>query len=273
MECKNCKHILPDNVSYCELCGAKVIRNRITVKNLWDDFLETYINVDNSFLRTFLHLFSRPAAVINGYINGLRRKYMNPISYMGIAITLSGLTVLLIRKKIRYIDIDLFDQGMNPEFGEKVMNFTNEYYSLIFLLFLPVFAFAGWLSINKEGYNLTEFLVVSLYALAQYSIFSFPLSMVVILWTPDIYMTYSLISSVFMVALFIYTSQMISRYNFKAFFLRMFVFVMLLAVGYIGLIIVIYIIMFATGVITLEDLKPMDQATSSAINWASYNLV
>ena len=273
MECKNCRNNLPQNVSYCELCGAKVIRNRITVRNLWDDVLETYINVDNSFLRTFLHLFSRPKEVIDGYINGVRRKYMNPISYMGIALTLAGLTVLLMRQKIQYMDFDLFDQGMNPEFGEKVMNFTNDYYSLVFLLFLPVFAFAGWLTINKQGYNLTEFLVVSLYTLAHYSIFSFPLSIAFILWGKDIYLTYSLISSVFMVGLFIYSCQMISRYTLKAFLLRMFVFLMLLIVGYFILIILIYIFMFVTGILKIEDLVPVDQATSSAINWASYNLV
>lgn len=273
MECKNCKNDLPQNVRYCELCGAKVIRNRITVRNLWDDVLESYINVDNSFIRTFLHLFSRPNEVIDGYIHGVRRKYMNPISYMGIAITLSGLIVLLIQKKIRFIDIDLFDQGLNPEFGEKVMNFTNEYYSLLFLLFLPVFAFAGWLSINKQGYNLTEFLVVSLYSLAQYSIFTFPLSLALILWYPGGYITFSLVFSFLMVSFFIYATQMISRYKVGSFLLRLMVFVMLLVVGYIGIIILLYIIMFATGVITLEDLIPVDQATSSAINWASYNLV
>jgi hypothetical protein len=198
---------------------------------------------------------------------------MNPISYIGIAITLSGLIVLLIQKKITFIDIDLFDQGLNPEFGEKVMNFTNEYYSLLFLLFLPVFAFAGWLSINKQAYNLTEFLVVSLYALAQYSIMTFPLSLALILWYPEGYITFSLVFSFLMVSFFIYATQMISRYKIGAFLLRLMVFVMLLIVGYIGLIILLYIIMFATGVITPKDLIPVDQATSSAINWASYNLV
>ena len=273
MECKNCKNTLPQDVYYCELCGAKVIRNRITIRNLWDDVLETYINIDNSFLRTFIHLFSRPKEVIDGYIHGVRRKYMNPISYMGIALTLAGLTVLLMRKKIQYMDFDLFDQGMNPEFGEKVMNFTNDYYSLVFLLFLPVFAFAGWLTINKQGYNLTEFLVVAVYTLAQYSIFSFPLSIAFILWGQDMYLTYSLISSVFMVGLFIYACQMISRYTIAAFLLRLFVFLMLLIIGYFVLIILIYVFMFATGILKLEDLVPVDQATSSAINWASYNLV
>ena len=273
MECKNCKNGLPESVSYCELCGAKVIRNRITVRNLWDDVLETYINIDNSFLRTFLHLFARPAAVIDGYINGVRRRYMNPISYMGIALTLSGLTVLLMRNKITYADFEIFDQSMNPEFGEKVMNFTNDYYSLVFLLFLPVFAFAGWLTLNKQGYNLTEFLVVSIYALAQYSIFSFPISIALILWGSDHYMTYSLVSSVFMVSLFIYASQMISRYSIGAFFLRMFVFLMLLIIGYFALIFLIYAFMLVTGVIDINDLIPANQATSSAINWASYNLV
>ena len=273
MECKNCKNKLTDGVSYCELCGAKVIRNRITVKNLWEDFLETYINVDNSFLRTFWHLFTRPAAVIDGYINGLRRKYMNPISYMGIAITLSGLLVLLIQKNAKRIDIDIFEQGINPSFGDKVFNFTNDYYSLLFLLFLPVFAFAGWLTINKKGYNLTEFLVVSLYSLAQFSILSFPFSIAIMIWYPEGYMTFSFVFSFFMVSLFIYVCQMISRYKLGTFLLRMMVYIMLLVVGYLGLIIVVYILLFATGTITLEDLKPIDQATSSAINWASYNLV
>ena len=273
MECKNCKNTLPQDVYYCELCGAKVIRNRITVRNLWDDVLETYINVDNSFLRTFWHLFTRPKVVIDGYINGVRRKYMNPISYMGIAITLSGLLVLLIQKKVKSINVDIFDQGMNPEFGEKVLNFTNEYNSLLFLLFLPMFAFAGWLSINKQGYNLTEFLVVSLYSLAQFSIFTFPFSIALMIWYPEGYLGFSLVFSFFMVALFIYICQMISRYNWGAFLLRTMVYLMLLVIGYFGFIIIIYAMLFITGTISLEDLKPIDQATSSAINWASYNLV
>ncbi len=93
MTCKNCDARLRTDYLYCPACGAKVIRNRITIKNLWTDFLERYFNLDNTFIRTLVHLTTKPEVVIEGYLQGIRRKYLNPISYMGIAITLSGLIV------------------------------------------------------------------------------------------------------------------------------------------------------------------------------------
>ena len=96
MQCKNCGNQLRTDYSYCPNCGAKVIRNRITVKNLWFDIVDRYFNLDNTFLKTFLHLFTKPQIVIEGYINGIRRKYLNPISYLGISLTLSGFLVCLL---------------------------------------------------------------------------------------------------------------------------------------------------------------------------------
>ncbi|MDO6470350.1 DUF3667 domain-containing protein [Maribacter sp. 1_MG-2023] len=90
MECKNCHTNLRTDFSYCPDCGAKVIRNRLTVKNLWYDATERFFNIDNTFLITFKHLFTKPDEVIGGYINGVRKKYLNPTSYFTIAITLGG---------------------------------------------------------------------------------------------------------------------------------------------------------------------------------------
>ena len=277
MECKNCKKILPEMAFFCDKCGAKVIRNRLTPRNLISYSLETWFNIDNSFLRTFITLFTNPADVIHGYITGLRKKYMNPISYMTIAITLSGLIVILMQKYSAEMDMNFFNQNVNQEgfqeFSGKVWEFTNDYYSLLFLLYVPVFAFAGWLTFNKNNYNLTEYLIIILYGMAQYSLVTFPISLVVLLWDPANYLAWSLPISVVMVAVVIYLIQIINRFSWGAFLGRMMVFLMLVMVGYIGVIIFIYILLFATGTITLEDLKNLNQATSSAINWASYNLV
>lgn len=277
MECKNCKNPLSDMVFYCEKCGAKVIRNRLSLKNLFSFIIESYFNIDNSFLRTVITLFSDPRDVIHGYITGLRKKYMNPIAFMTIAITLSGFIILVMQQKMGYIDLNIFNSGSNQEgvqnFNQKVMAFTNEYYSLLFLLFVPVFAFAGWLTFNKNGYNLTEYTVVITYAQAQYSLLTFPFSLAILYFYPESYMMSSLVFSFFMVALIIYIIQMLNRYDWGSFIARVIAFLGLLIIGYIGIIIFLYILLFATGTITLEDIKNMNQATSSAINWASYNLV
>lgn len=262
---------------YCTKCGAKVIRNRLTLKNLVHYTIETWFNIDNSFLKTLITLFTDPRDVIHGYITGLRKRYMNPISYMTIAIGVSGFIVLLIQKIGADIDMNIFDQNVNEEgfqeFSNKVRNFTNDYYSLLFLLYVPIFAIAGWLTFNKNGYNLTEYLIIIIYTLAQYSLVTFPFSIAILLLDPTNYVFWAFPLSFLMVALVIYIIQIMNRFSWAAFLGRMMLFLVLVFIGYIGVIIFIYILLFATGTLTLEDIKNLNQATSSAMNWASYNLV
>lgn len=85
MNCKNCNLLLSDKASFCSNCGAKVIRNRLTFKNLIEYFSEQFLNYDNKFLQTFIHLFTKPEVVIESYINGTRKKYVNVISFFAIS--------------------------------------------------------------------------------------------------------------------------------------------------------------------------------------------
>ena len=92
MNCKNCNTSLIEGNDFCGFCGAKVIRNRLTIKNLLAHFSEQFLNYDNQFLKTFLHLFTKPEVVIGGYIDGTRKKHVNVISYFAIALTLFRIT-------------------------------------------------------------------------------------------------------------------------------------------------------------------------------------
>ena len=150
MTCKNCDARLRTDYLYCPACGAKVIRNRITIKNLWTDFLERYFNLDNTFIRTVLHLTTTPEVVIEGYLQGIRRKYLNPISYMGIAITLSGLIVFLMVKSGDAMNFDMLNNNVSTRYQEKLMDFILDYQALIFLLFVPIMTIAGWLCFDQK---------------------------------------------------------------------------------------------------------------------------
>ncbi len=91
MNCKTCNSSLRSDFRYCPHCGAKVIKNRLTLQNVWQDLSFQVFNLDNTFLKTFRHMFSKPETVIESFVSGARKKYMNPISFFAIAITLSGL--------------------------------------------------------------------------------------------------------------------------------------------------------------------------------------
>jgi len=116
INCKNCNTQLDTKSEFCNTCGGKVIRNRLTFKNLFEHLSETFFNYDNKLLRTFIDLFKNPEVAIDGYISGIRKRYVNPISYMGIALTLSGVTFFVMKKMQLDMNFDVFNQGINDDF-------------------------------------------------------------------------------------------------------------------------------------------------------------
>lgn len=54
MNCKNCKTSLSDESDYCNSCGGKIIRNRLTIRNLFEHFSEEFLNYDNKLFQTFI---------------------------------------------------------------------------------------------------------------------------------------------------------------------------------------------------------------------------
>ena len=138
MNCKNCHTKLPLDSDFCNSCGGKVIRNRLTFRNLFEHISETFFNYDNKLLRTFIDLFKKPELVIDGYIEGVRKRYVNPISFFGISLTLSGLSIFIIKKYyLQYLDFsqifqgELFDNPMSKQMMENSSNSSLEYGSLI----------------------------------------------------------------------------------------------------------------------------------------------
>jgi len=175
MNCKNCQTKLFEKSGYCLRCGAKVIRNRLTLKNLFASFSEQFFNYDNKFLQTYITLFKKPEDVIGSYVNGTRKKYVNVISYFAIAITLSGLQVYVLQK----FPMD-FDAYLNPdphlakiqkELNDSIFKFTSDYQSLIMMIYIPFYALlARLIFLKNKLLNYTESLVLFMYGQAQMSI-------------------------------------------------------------------------------------------------------
>lgn len=276
MNCKNCAlNLLPEN-DFCSQCGAKVIRNRITFKQILHDFGEQFFNYDNRFLRTFIKLFTDPKDVIDGYLNGTRKKYVNVISYFAIAITVSGLQIFFLNKFFpEVMDMSAISAGGSEEFSNETMKFINEYQSLIMMLYVPLYALlARLVFLKKKNFNFTELVVIFGYILSQISIISAVVTIIFGIFG----LTLGYMSIILFPVQIIYSAYCLKKlYNLsiKGIILRTLLFFVILGVLFVALSIVMGVIMMNND--SFKELIDTQRAAkegvsyiaSSAINWTS----
>ncbi len=255
MQCKNCSNNLRTDYSYCPDCGAKVIRNRLTVKNLWGDVIERYFNLDNTFLKTFKHLFTQPHTVIAGYIGGIRRKYLNPISYLGISITLSGLLVFFMRRNSAEMDMDILGTGTSMTWQTKMWDMVLDYQAIFFVLYIPMMAISGWLNFQTQKYNFSERVVIFMYTLAQYSLAIFIPSLLILVIMPGNYMIFSFVALIFMYAYSAYVIKNVSKDKGLELWSKVIIFCVIFTLFYMSLSIIMPLILLLTGAMQIEDFR------------------
>lgn len=261
MICKNCQANLMETENYCSLCGAKVIRNRLTFKHLWQEFIEKVWNIDNTLFRTFRTLFTRPEAVINGYIEGLRKKYVNVFSYFAIALTLAGFQLFILRKYApEAFDITVFMANQEVPNTPNV-DWVYDYYSILALFNLPFYAILAKLTfLGLKKYNYIEHLVINTYIIAQYTITVFFIIVPLVLFGVN----YFLVGNITTIVLLVYASYCYKRLyplSPKQLFLRILQFFGIL----LGLIIILGIIQFLL-IYLFGDINAVIQASQNSVS-------
>ena len=274
MNCKNCQVPLSEDAKFCENCGAKVIDHRLTLKYLWGEFTEKYFNIDNTLLRTFLHLFTKPDEVIGGYINGVRKKYVNAISYYSIALTIAGVQIFILRKFFpESLDISVIVPENNPQ-ANMDMEWTYDYYTILALINIPIYALMARLTFyGIKKLNFTEHLVTMAYIFGQFTLFTFPIVMVSVMLGGNFYITsYSLFPLLFIYT--VYSYKKLYKMGMGAMALRSFLFifiaiVLLIAIGILQL---IFLLINGDFQQMLDAQKAKQTAfyiASSVMNWTS----
>ena len=249
MQIKNCLFSQADNFNFCPECGAKVIHNRLTFNNLWKAAIARYFDIDNTFLKTFVYLISKPDVVIDGYIQGVRKKYINPISYFAFALTLVGLQIFLIRKFIPgSLDYSNLVAEGQQEFMRQSMDFLNEYTSVITMLFIPVYALmARIVFLRNKTYNYTELLVVFLYYSAEIAFISFLPTLILLAAG----LNYGQISPYFLLFQFLFGAYYIMKLyslSWKGLILRILLFLPVLIVFYLIAVIITSVVLTWIGI-------------------------
>ena len=185
MNCKNCDKPLEHHAQFCDYCGAKVIDEPFTFRYVTRDFEEKYLDLDrNLLIRTLRDMVIRPQAVINGYINGVRKRHLNLANWLAVAITISGLLIFVV-KKFYPDSLDMSwmytFNGANPEDNPFLQNFDPEnpgesmwwmeYQAVLYILGIPIYAIMSKLTFwNQKAYSYIKHIVIVGYSQAFMSI-------------------------------------------------------------------------------------------------------
>ncbi|NRR92816.1 DUF3667 domain-containing protein [Winogradskyella undariae] len=248
MNCKNCQAVLQEQDDYCKSCGGKVIRNRLTFRNLFEHISETFFNYDNKLLQTFIQLFKHPEDVIDSYINGTRKKHVNVISYFALAITISGFYLIIVKKFFpETLDFSQITLAGQEKFQKNNMAFIEEYQSIIMMLYVPLYALMARVTFfNIKKYNYTELLVIFMYIQAQISI----ASAIVVITLGLLGISSSIVGMLMIPLMIIYSAYVLKRLlklSASDIVVRTLLFFVVLGVTFIIITILCLVIMYLTG--------------------------
>lgn len=181
----NCTLEINERDSFCKEWGVKIIKERITTKSLFSNFL-TSLGWDSNFFITLRYLLFQPQVVFKEYINGTRKKYTNPFSFFAIMtavslfifsqyseqlielstnINLQPMELIestINETKIKKKDIEMFGYKNEKEFKKGMMEFQMKYYNLFAFLLLPIYTLIAFIVFRKP-YNYGEYLIINTY--------------------------------------------------------------------------------------------------------------
>jgi len=258
MDCKNCENTLLEKSDYCNFCGARVIRNRLTVKNLFQHFAEEFLNYDNRFLKTIRHLFTKPSEVIENYVTGTRKKYLNPMSFFAITLTLSGISVLVLQKFYsNAIDFNSFyTENVSQEVMTKFMSASLEYNSFIYSAMIPFFAIMSFAVFWNKKYNLTEHIVMYLYTMSLLSLTSIVLGQLCLFFKPSLYTSTSLLVFILAFIYHCFLYKKLFKLSVLQLVFKILLFIPVFIIFYLIFSIVLFILFMLTGSVSLQDFAP-----------------
>ncbi len=264
MNCINCDQNLDKTDNFCSVCGGKVLTQRLTLNLVIKEMFEKFFSWDNKFFLTYISLFTRPEDVINGFIKGMRVKYLNAFTYFFIALTISGIQILLLQKgylgEIDYRFEDIPQEGM-PFSLDSLMSTIYDYYSFVAFLLIPLVALISKIVFWKfKNYNYIEHLVIYFYTNSQTSILGAVFGITILSFTNDFFMV-SYFLYPMMIGYHIYALRRVFNLTYKQIFIKTLVFIGIAILMYIVLVIIfaiIYIIIMNQNG-ELQKLQEMNQ--------------
>jgi hypothetical protein len=158
--CRNCNKSFSGEYQYCPHCGQKAAHHRLNMHHISHDFIHAFTHADKGILFLLKHLVLKPGKISREYVDGTRKKYFNPFSFL---VLMVGVAFFLI---LQFETFAINYRNLNP--ADKVMlHFSFKYFNVFIFLMYPVNTFLSWAGFRKYKINYAEYLVLWAYLSGQ----------------------------------------------------------------------------------------------------------
>lgn len=181
LQCKNCEQPVHHTDKFCSNCSAKIISERITFKNLMYDLFRNTLGWDNKYLYTIKSLVANPGQVLNEYIDGTRKKYVQPFTFLAIGMTIAIFVFntfdeeyLTANHEFQKSQLTWMGENFGTPFAsaefqkeqlessKKSTKIMLKYFNILVVLLLPIYSFIAFL-VYRKPYNFGEHIVINSY--------------------------------------------------------------------------------------------------------------
>lgn len=170
--CPNCSFKLIPGQQFCPACGQRNHLPRITTRGLIKDFLQFIFHTEKGILNLLKGLAFRPGHVVTEYVEGKRKKYFNPFSFLAVCVAFMVLMNSWIKpyeevssKPKEYVLERIPDEKtknlyqLTVKRDAELQGFFNRNMNFGTLITAPFFAFFLWLFFKRRGRNFAETVV------------------------------------------------------------------------------------------------------------------
>ena len=163
--CKNCHHHF--DLSFCNKCGQKAEVERLNGKVMLEEVAHFFTHIEHTFISTSKKLLIKPGDTANNYLNGQRKKYQSPLSYITIWVALVFLTRSAI---IQYYQYKVnHNPYVNYNTDESAIFYGHHSSIFIFIISIAT-SFVVYITMSRPKYNFWEIIAVNFYYFGTYLI-------------------------------------------------------------------------------------------------------
>jgi hypothetical protein len=187
MTCKNCNASISDK--FCGACGQKADVHRLTVGHLVHDFTHAITHADKGALLLVKALLWKPGVVAREYLEGKRKKYFNPFTFLVITTALSALASY----NSGYYKALSGTGGGNRSPREAFIPYWSEVVEISIthgkllglILIAPLYTFLAWIFFWRPRYNFAEHAVLQSYTIGMFHLMTVVIFIPAFLLFPD----------------------------------------------------------------------------------------
>ena len=168
--CLNCGEYIQKK--YCTHCGQKHNEHRIHIGSLLHEIPHAIFHVDHGILFNVVQLFKRPGGAIRDYLEGRRKPFFHPITYLAILLVFNYFAV-------KVTDLHYYDEQELLHMTASEAAFIKEYdasqwwflehtylYMLVAIPLCATFCY-GFFRLFKIRYNFAENAIILMFIIAQ----------------------------------------------------------------------------------------------------------